>query len=686
MAAASRKTCGECARFKVPNSGCDDAYSISQGIRLARDPACDQFYPRYERKARKQLTSTYACSCGGKLNLDYVDDAGTKWFRCERCGQQTARPERTSMLRLEKPTASGTREAPLVILNSDEKLSQADKLVLLCQSRQPILFCDQTGVVYARISQNGVNVIMPLRSQVFKAWLANLLWIYEQKAPGTQAVYSALNVLVAMANSNNSKYTLYNRVAPAEDGFWIDMADDKWRAIKVDAGGWRIVEDPPILFKRYSHQLPLSEPVPGGDPWKLLDFMNIAPDDHATRLPFLCTVITFLIPDIPHPIICTYGHQGSAKSWLFRLIRRLIDPSVVELLSLPYDQREHIQQLDHHWCAFYDNITYLPPQQSDILCRATTGGGFTKRELYSDNDDIVYDFRRCVGLNGINIPAQRGDLLDRVLLLNLLDIPKDKRKTERQLSSEFEGCKAEILGGFLDTVVKALQLYPSINPKGLFRMADFTRWGCAISVALGRTAEEFISAYEENVNSQIEEAAHASPVATVLLDLLEAQRGWDDTPTKLYRTLLNHAEGLKISTHQKGWPKAPHVLVRQLNELAPSLKALGWEISAAKSGGTRRIVINSVPSVPSDPKDVGQRDGRDAKDTTSRTFFCPPSVQEVKEKIRFVFVQGTDREWIDLAIGNGLSKEEAERLFESLKGKELFSCNMEQGIWRWVHE
>jgi len=43
-----------------------------------------------------------------------------------------------------------------------------------------------------------------------------------------------------------------------------------------------------------------------------------------------------------------------------------------------------------------------------------------------------------------------------------------------------------------------------------------------------------------------------------------------------------------------------------------------------------------------------------------------------------MFVQGTDKEWIDLAIENGLSKEEAERLFESLKGKELFRCNVER--------
>jgi hypothetical protein len=163
-----------------------------------------------------------------------------------------------------------------------------------------------------------------------------------------------------MANSNTTKYTLYNRVAPREDCIWIDMCDEKWRAIRVCASGWEIVEDPPILFRRYNHQIPLVEPKHGGDPWKLLTFLNVSEDDEDTRLLLLCLSITYLIPTIPHPILCVYGHQGAGKSWLFRFIRRIVDPSQVELLTLHWDERERIQQLDHHWCAFYDNVSSLP--------------------------------------------------------------------------------------------------------------------------------------------------------------------------------------------------------------------------------------------------------------------------------------------------------------------------------------
>ena len=645
---------------------------------------------------------------------------------------------------LKKGTMKSTDDCPDFYPKHEAKEgqreSQADKLIQLCQLHNPVLFHDQHQTSYAKIEQSETSVILSLRSRPFKAFLAGLLWQHEQKAPGTEALYGAINVLEAMALFEGSKYTLHNRVAPAEDGFWIDMVDEQWRAIKVTAEGWEIVGCPPILFKRYSHQLPLVEPQRGGDPWRFLDFVNIDKEDKATRLTLLCTAISYLIPDIPHPILVLYGIQGSGKTWLFRLIRKLIDPSIIDVLTLPRNERERVQQLDHHWLAFYDNVTTLAWWMSDTLCRAATGGGFSKRELYTDDADITYSFKRCVGLNGINIAAQRGDLLDRSILVGLEDIPKARRKTEKQLLAEFESCKAQILGGFLDVLVKAIQVYPSVQLKGLFRMADFTRWGCAITIALGGTKEDFIDSYETKVRMQIEEAALASPVATVLIDFMESVKEWEGTPSGLHTILLNRAKDLGISGRQKAWPKAPHVLVRQLNELAPSLKALGWEvITGIKSGATRRIIVNSVPSVPSVTPVLAVLDGRDARDaslhTSSSGFsevdlrgypkceaICPEcgsvcqsairghdyehccgshywkdgdsrvrlvdsklSVQEVLEKMRGVFVEGTQDEWVALAIEFGLSQTEAEKLFQDAKGDKLFWIDKdERTVWRWA--
>ena len=40
------------------------------------------------------LVKEYLCpSCGEKLKLDHTDDIGTKFFKCEKCGQQTSTPK-----------------------------------------------------------------------------------------------------------------------------------------------------------------------------------------------------------------------------------------------------------------------------------------------------------------------------------------------------------------------------------------------------------------------------------------------------------------------------------------------------------------------------------------------------------------------------------------------------------------
>ncbi|HXX96159.1 MAG TPA: hypothetical protein VEL11_03460 [Candidatus Bathyarchaeia archaeon] len=39
--------------------------------------------------------------------------------------------------------------------------------------------------------------------------------------------------------------------------------------------------------------------------------------------------------------------------------------------------------------------------------------------LYSDDEDKIYKFRRCVGFNGINLTATKSDLLDRGLIIKV---------------------------------------------------------------------------------------------------------------------------------------------------------------------------------------------------------------------------------------------------------------------------
>ena len=462
-------------------------------------------------------------------------------------------------------------------------------------------------------------VNMPINSKKFKNWLSFLFYEREYKGVGRDAVSSAIMVLMGKAQKEGKEYTLYNRVAPTDDGIWLDMCDENWRAIKITRDGWEIVENPPILFRRYSHQKPLCNPVkPSSEleaaqnAMKLLDHVNIkiAKDDdddaikiiEATKLAVICTSISYLIPIIAHPIMVVYGPQGAAKSYLHKIVRRVIDPSVTELLTLPHDENEIIQQLDHNWCCFYDNLTYLPGMVSDIFCRAATGSGFSKRELYSDDDDIIYSFKRCVGLNGINPAARKGDLLDRSMLVPVTKIDMKCRKTEAEVDAEFEKDKAVILGGFLSVLSLTLKKYPEVKLEGYQRLADFHKYGCAIALALGKKAEEFTKAYENKVESQTDEALNSEPVGMAILNFCETwfaidgehkplHEKWEGTPASLYHEVTIKAEIMGIKTdYRSPWPKAPNAFTRKLNEIIPALLRKNFEI-VIKEGTPRKVII-----------------------------------------------------------------------------------------------
>jgi hypothetical protein len=74
-------------------------------------------------------------------------------------------------------------------------------------------------------------------------------------------------------------------------------------------------------------------------------------------------------------------------------------------------------------------VSGLPAWISDTLCRLSTGGGFAVRQLYTDQDEVLFDAMRPTILNSIEDVITRPDLASRALFLTLGAIPEDKRCT-----------------------------------------------------------------------------------------------------------------------------------------------------------------------------------------------------------------------------------------------------------------
>ncbi len=80
---------------------------------------------------------------------------------------------------------------------------------------------------------------------------------------------------------------------------------------------------------------------------------------------------------------------------------------------------------------------------SDEISKAVTGVGHTKRELFTKDNDIIYEHKRILGLNGINVALTEADALDRSISIELEDIDEDKRRKESDLWAEFEKIRSK---------------------------------------------------------------------------------------------------------------------------------------------------------------------------------------------------------------------------------------------------
>jgi hypothetical protein len=116
------------------------------------------------------------------------------------------------------------------------------------------------------------------------------------------------------------------------------------------------------------------------------------------------------------------------------------------LLTIPKDKNEFVQQLYHNYLAIFDNVKYLPPWFSDEVCKAVIGVGNSNRKFYTNDEDVIYDYKHPLIINGINNSLTEPDALDRCLLTEFERISPEYRKEEAKVEAEFGEMRPKLLG------------------------------------------------------------------------------------------------------------------------------------------------------------------------------------------------------------------------------------------------
>ena len=173
-----------------------------------------------------------------------------------------------------------------------------------------------------------------------------------------------------------------------------------------------------------------------------------------------CLMATWLIqalrPRGPYPILVLVAGQGAAKTTTARSLRRLCDPSESDVRRPPRNTEDLMIAATNGHIVNFDNLSRLSPELSDNLAVLATGGGFSVRQLYTNNEEMIFDAQHPIILNGMSQVATRGDLLDRAVVITLPPIADAARKDEATFWQEFDQAQPRMLGALLDAVVCGL--------------------------------------------------------------------------------------------------------------------------------------------------------------------------------------------------------------------------------------
>jgi hypothetical protein len=500
---------------------------------------------------------------------------------------------------VEEPTEIEEGGTPNIrALAQDESMRDptiAEQLVGLADGAE-LFHVDQ--VAYASVIVDGHRETWRVGSKAMGKYLSHRYFEQTKRIAGAQAVADAIRTLEGKAVFGGAEGKVYIRIANVGDVVYLDLADRERRVARIDRQGWSIVTDPPVRFVRPRGVMPLPQPVAGGSLEELRPLVNIRTE------PLWRLVVAWLVSALfpgPYTYLVLFGQQGSAKTSTSRNLRFVADPNKSSVRAQPKNVHDLVIAAMNSVFIVLDNISYIEEWLSDALCRMSTGGGFSTRELFTDQDEVIIDVQRPGILNGITDIVARGDLLDRSILIELPSIADDERKTQVEMDREFEAAWPRVLGALLDAVSGVIRFTDSVNLELLPRMADFARRGVALERALRWPEGSFMEAYRSVMSSAHAVALDASPLAHYVRELAES--GWQGTASELLAEVNAMLDGrggvsqvsagpFRAKPRPKGWPGSAHVLSNHLRRLEPNLRAFGVEIEfiQTQGAGSRKLI------------------------------------------------------------------------------------------------
>jgi hypothetical protein len=497
-----------------------------------------------------------------------------------------------------------------------------DLVPLLVERFKPCV--DKSGKVYIRDRSNGNLRVYSEGSRAFAGHVQRYVRSQGIKA-SRDMLKDLMDEMITEAQHRNDIIEPQLRVAKIGGVVTLDMGDQTCSDIVLKDGAYSVVKsgnDVPFISSPTTAAICLPDDIP------IIDHFALVADLPRAEMLLLIFWVTFIMTHpkcsrTSYPILVAFGLQGSGKSVFSVNIQQLLDPRTVGVQKIPSNTETLSIMATNAHLIILDNVRSIKQDMADNFCLTSTGGTRLTRKLYSNNEESINNLQVAVVLNGIHCFIGQNDLAERCICINLPTIPSAKRKTEREISKQFDEVLPRLMAGLYDLAAKTLVKLPAATVLYPERMMDFCEWIAASELAIGECLTQTYSdveigsiqaAYSANLKKASRENLNENELAAAVLDFAHKQVEWDGTPTDLFDELEhNYSDSYSKSRY---WPRTAISMSKQLRPLVTALASQDVVIRFTRGKNREISILYKGQEFLSEELKVSSSDGTDKPNDT----------------------------------------------------------------------
>lgn len=476
-----------------------------------------------------------------------------------------------------------------------EQKSPIDILFELVTDNKNIsFFKDVDGENYVTYDNNGADFTVTINSVDFKEYLKVIYHRHTKKAINNNCVETVQEQLDANCkyDSEIEECHVFSKVGVDDNNTYYYKLNN-YRFIKYSKEGYQIIDKAPVKFIKNDKLLGQVEPNFSASYDEIFDIIddnfNISSDEEIDV--FITWLFYCFIPDssfktVHHQILIITGSQGSGKSTALEMISKIISPSSSTFNSIS-NEENLINKLSNSYLSTFDNVRKLSNNMQDHLCRACTGGTYTKRKLFKNNQMCQINYKSIIAINGISGSlASNSDFLERCVLVDLSKIIDDDRKTLQEVWDKFNQDLPKLLGIIFKLLPEVLKEIENVTLHKSPRFKDFAIFGTALFNIIDPDVS-FINSYYNVINKTKQHAIDSNIVIETLVLMINESK-FCGTLSNLIKELYIYADDNEIILPLN---MQPNKISELLEHYSGVLKDFGINIKRRRSNGKRIVEI-----------------------------------------------------------------------------------------------